>query len=106
MAEDNEVRSRALNVIYSAFEHHNLDKDSTVKLQPSENATLFGEGAVIDSFELVRLILSVESKIDEEFGVAVTLADEKAMSQRNSPFRNVQTLVDYIVKLIEESTHG
>ena len=106
MAESNNVRSRALKVIYSVFDLHNSDKDSVGQLVPSEDTTLFGPDAALDSFELVRVILSVEQGLDEEFGVPVTLADEKAMSQRSSPFRNVQTLADYIVKLMEESAHG
>ncbi len=106
MTDSNDVRSRALKVIYSVFEFHNSDKDSIGKLIPSENTTLFGQGAALDSFELVRVILSIERGIDEEFGVEVTLADEKAMSQRSSPFRSVETLASYIVKLMEEGNHG
>ena len=34
---------------------------------------------------------------------AQTLSDEHAMSQSNSPFRNVQSLTDYIATLINES---
>ena len=106
MTESNDVRGRALKVIYSVFEFHNSDKDSIGKLIPSENTTLFGQGAVLDSFELVRVILSIERGVDEEFGVEVTLADEKAMSQRSSPFRSVETLASYIVQLMEEGNHG
>ena len=106
MTEINNVRCRALKVIYSVFDIHNSDEDSVGKLMPSEDTTLFGPGAVLDSFELVRVILSVERGVDEEFGVAVTLADEKAMSQRSSPFRSVHTLADYIVQLMEEGNHG
>jgi len=106
MSENNNVRSRALKVIFSVFDLHNSDKDSAGKLVKSEDMTLFGPGTVLDSFELVRLILSIERKIDEEFGVRVTLADEKAMSQRSSPFRTVETMANYIVQLMEESNHG
>jgi len=106
MSENNSVRSRALKVIYSVFDLHNSDKDSPGKLIKSEDTTLFGPGTELDSFGLVRLILSIERKIDEEFGVIITLADEKAMSQRSSPFRTVETLANYIVQLIEESNHG
>ena len=65
-----------------------------------------GPASSLDSFELVGLVLSLESKIAEEFGVAVTLADEKAMSQRSSPFRTVATMADYIVHVIEECKRG
>jgi acyl carrier protein len=72
----------------------------------AEETTLFGDGAGLDSFELVRLILSIEREVNEEFGVALTLADEKAMSQRNSPFRSAGTMANYIVQLIGESNRG
>ena len=38
-------------------------------------------------------------------GVTITLADEKAMSQKQSPFRNVKSLANYIGELLAvEST--
>ena len=106
MSEANNVRERALKVIFSSFDVHNADRDSSGKLMKAEETTLFGDGAGLDSFELVRLILSIERDVNEEFGVAVTLADEKAMSQRNSPFRNAGTMANYIVQLIGESNRG
>ena len=38
-----------------------------------------------------------------EAGLAIALADERAMSQKQSPFRTVDTLCDYVATLIEES---
>jgi acyl carrier protein len=106
MSVSNATRERAIKVIYSAFDLINSEKGSEGKLIESEETTLFGHGANLDSFELVGLVLSVESKIAQEFGVVVTLADEKAMSQRSSPFRTVATMANYIVQVIEESKRG
>jgi len=106
MSVSNAIRDRAIKVIYSAFDLINSEKGSEGKLIESEETTLFGHGANLDSFELVGLVLSVESKVAQEFGVVVTLADEKAMSQRSSPFRTVATMANYIVQVIEESKRG
>ena len=38
----------------------------------------------------------------EEFEKDIVLADEKAMSIRTSPFRNVESLTSYIESLLEE----
>ena len=43
-----------------------------------------------------------EQKIEEELDIRLTLADEKAMSQKNSPFRTVASLSDYILLLMKE----
>ena len=106
MSENNGVRDRAVKVIYSAIDLINSEKDSAGKLVKSEETCLFGHGANLDSFELVGLVLSVENKVAQEFGMAVTLADEKAMSQRSSPFRSVATMANYIVHVIEGSDRG
>lgn len=71
-----------------------------------EHTRLVG-GAVIDSLGLVEVILEVEQRLRREYGADVTLADERAMSQRHSPFRTVGTLADYAdVLLAEGSTVG
>jgi RNase H-fold protein (predicted Holliday junction resolvase) len=52
---------------------------------------------------LVSLIIEVEEKINDEFGVPITLADERALSQKNSPFLTLQTLTQYVSQLIDEA---
>jgi acyl carrier protein len=56
---------------------------------------LFGEGGLLDSMALVSLVIAVEQAIEEKFGVAVALADEKALSQRSSPYRTIASLAAY-----------
>jgi acyl carrier protein len=56
---------------------------------------LFGESGLLDSMALVSLVIAVEQAIEEQFKVAVRLADEKALSQRHSPYRSVATLAAY-----------
>jgi acyl carrier protein len=66
-----------------------------------ESTYLIGRGSVLDSLGLVTLIVDVEQRLDQEYGVSLTLADDQAMSRRNSPFRSVQSMSDYIYSLIE-----
>ncbi len=56
---------------------------------------LFGEGGMLDSMALVSLVIAVEQAIEEKYGVGVALADEKALSQRSSPYRTISSLVAY-----------
>lgn len=61
-----------------------------------------GEKGTLDSLNLVRLITDLEEKISETFGKEIIIADERAMSQKTSPFKNVQSLADYILLLLAE----
>jgi len=67
-----------------------------------ESTLLIGRNAVLDSLGLVRLIMDVEQRLQVERDITVTLVDERAMSQKHSPFRSVQTLVDYVCMLVKE----
>ena len=69
----------------------------------TEETVLFGEGGLLDSMGLVTLIVAVEQEIEDRFEASAGLADEKAMSQANSPFRSVATLADYAVAQIGDS---
>lgn len=66
------------------------------------NTRIFGQKGVLDSMGLVTLITDLEEGIEDEFGVSLILADERAMSQKNSPFRTISSLTQYIGILIEE----
>ena len=59
------------------------------------NTRLFGEGGLLDSMALVSLVIAVEQTLEERYDVAVALADEKALSQRSSPYRTIGTLAAY-----------
>ncbi|MGE3508676.1 MAG: hypothetical protein AB7N65_07310 [Vicinamibacterales bacterium] len=64
---------------------------------------LVGRGAVLDSLGLVTLIVDLEQRIETEFDVSLSLANERAMSQAKSPFRSVETLTEYVCELLAES---
>lgn len=73
------------------------------KKEIDEDTVLFGVNGFLDSMGLVSLIVTVEQDIEDEFGKEITIADAKAMSQKNSPFRNVNSLAEYIEKLLKEA---
>jgi acyl carrier protein len=68
-----------------------IDIDGTL----DANTRLFGEGGLLDSMALVSLVIAVEQALEEQHSVAVALADEKALSQRSSPYRTIGTLAAY-----------
>lgn len=70
--------------------------------QPVGAATrLFGHDGLLDSMALVSVVIAVEQQIADKYGKGVALADEKALSQRASPYRTVETLADYALTQIQ-----
>lgn len=67
----------------------------------NRDTPIFNGEYAIDSLSLVRLVSMLESGIADEFGQKVTLADEKVMSQRHSPFKTAGTIADFITEKLD-----
>lgn len=92
-------RDQVRDAVFRAIEDFNTTDRAAV---PREVETvLLGVGGAVDSLGLVRLVLTVERRVQADLGIALSLTDEKAMSQRNSPFRSVGALIDYIVTCVD-----
>lgn len=91
----------ALQAIYSAIEDVNASLPADRQIAQQPDAVLFGKDGKLDSLGLVNLIVGVEGAVQRKFGVTVVLANERAMSQRQSPFRSVDSLAKFVVELTE-----
>ncbi|MBR1580562.1 MAG: acyl carrier protein [Selenomonadaceae bacterium] len=89
-------------IILEQIESFNENLDTPVDTSKGDDTILFGAGGVLDSVDFVGLILDIEQAINDEYGKHLALTGERAMSQRNSPFRTVGTLAAYIEKQLED----
>ena len=90
------------NLIITSVKEINEQLPQEQQLGQSTKTVLFGKDGKLDSLGLVTLLVIIEQNIEEEFDVSITIADERAMSQKHSPFRTLGSLVDYIEMLLEE----
>jgi acyl carrier protein len=92
--------------IYRAVDWINGELPPGRQLINVPETRLLGSQSVLDSMQLVSLIVTIEREIEDTFGVALTLADERALSMKDSPFRSIQSLADYIGILIIDARNG
>ena len=90
-------------LVFETITNLNQGKTDLMKLSISLETVLFGEGGKLNSLDLVNLIVELEQRLEEQFDTVFTLADERAMSERNSPFRSVQSLIEFVDARIKES---
>ncbi len=95
-----ENKEQIKKFIFEALNEIDLE-DSARKIDVSNDTVLYGEEGLMESIQLVNFIVAVEQKIEDTLGKTVSIADEKAISQKNSPFRTVETLCDYVISLIK-----
>jgi acyl carrier protein len=81
-----------------------LAEKSELPSEPLDESTdLIGTKSVLDSLGLVQLLADLEQRLQAEHQLSLTLADERALSQKNSPFRSVGALADYAWFLAQET---
>ena len=96
------MKEKILQLIYEAIDALNTQLPKEEYIEKDDGTALFGTGSKLDSLGLINLIVAVEQNIEDEFDITITLADERAMSQKHSPFRTVGSLADYIEILLND----
>lgn len=91
------------SIILQSLKNINDERDSDAQMQIDLDTLLFGSGAVLDSLELVSVIVDVEVATSEASGEDISLTDDRAMSQSISPFTDVNSLTNYILLLLSEA---
>ena len=92
------TKNQIIEVLFKGIEEFNIQNHTSI---PKDlNYKLFGVESELDSLGLVNLIVIIEDCINDHFNLNISINDEKAMSQKNSPFRTIHTLADYLEPLI------
>ncbi len=95
------MRDKIFTIIKEAVTDLNEELDYDSLKNVSEQTTIFGGDDGIDSLSLVMLVTEIESLVFDQLNLSISLADEKAMSMRNSPYRNVGALLDFALSKVE-----
>lgn len=90
------MRQDISTLIVERVQEVGAEQSITIPTDLSDNTTLFGQNGLLDSLGLVSLVVTVEQAVEDQYGVLVSLTDDKAMSQKNSPYRTIGSLADYI----------
>ena len=96
------MKQKMLDTVLDVIKELNPTLPQPVSIEQGSNAALFGQEGVLDSMALVTLILALEEKIEADFNVSIVLANEKALSARNSPFRTIASLASFSERLVME----
>lgn len=88
--------------ILNALEAINQERSEVERFAATGDSALFGADGVLDSLELVSLIVDVETAVADVTGKQISLTDDRAMNQPQYPFGSVTLLTHYIEKLLSE----
>ena len=89
-------------LVYAVIDSINAHSSGKKKLEKSLDYQLYGDGGNLDSMDLVGFIVDIEQNVGSKFGKSISLANEKSLSQTNSPFRTIESLITYVTSLLNE----
>ena len=97
------ARTTAVEIVVASLKEVFAQVGTPAPDDITDDTVLVGNEAVLDSLGVVSLIVEVEQRLECEHGVSVPLANDKARSARNSPFRTVGVLADHVVAMAQEA---
>ena len=89
------IKSLVIESLNELKEMNGLDFELT------DETILLGEDSVMDSFDFVSFVSTLEEKIADETGKTVSVVSEKAFSKKYSPFKTVDRITDYVMELMD-----
>jgi len=94
------TKNEIIEIIFKSIE--DINKENDIEILKDLKSKLFGSDSELDSLLLVNLIVSIEENIEEISGEYLPIADERAFSLEESPFKSIGTLSDHIYTLLNE----
>ena len=90
------MQQKVSAALFRAFDEVNPLLPEGRKLEKNTDTPILSQ---LNSLGMVNLIVAIENRIKDEFGVAISLTDEKALLA--NPFQTTTTLADYITSLLK-----
>lgn len=84
-----------------SLKEFNEEEDESSLLRVSKNTILLDKKGNLDSLGFVTLVVIIESNIFNKLDKNITIVSEKAFSKKYSPFKDVESLTEFIAELLE-----
>ena len=92
------MRDRLHDIIESIVK----DFGYSYKIQNEDSSIpIYSESSDLDSLGLVNVLVDIEEKVRLEFDKDISIMDNRAMSQVNNPFKDVDSVVEFVAKQID-----
>lgn len=96
-------RTDAVAIVVTSLNEVFAQEGTPPPASVTDETVLVGPDAVLDSMGVVQLIVEIEQRVEQTHGISITLANDKAMSRRSSPFRTVGVLADHVIETAQEA---
>lgn len=93
-----QIKIIIINSLKTILDENNDQKDIKIK----DETEIFGQKSIIDSLQLINLIVKIEEEVYEEIGKEIIVVDDDAIIVGNSPFQTVQSLSSFVFGKVQD----
>ena len=87
-----------LTIINDSMRHFSESENSDY----NEHSVIFGVDGILSSISLVSFLLEIEDRLWEMMGLRISLINDRALSSKNNPFENSESLSKFILEMAGE----
>ena len=96
------MKEKIKNIVIDSLQEFNEEIDEGKLFEVSENTILLDKQGKLDSLDFITLIFIIENNIFNKLGKNITIVSEKAFSKKYSPFKDVESLAEFVAELLED----
>jgi acyl carrier protein len=100
MLDEDKSIKMIIEALNDLIDEDTEDEKKLTILNANSDTRLFGSNGILDSMDVVILLSDLEERLDEEYDVAISLANDSIMSKARSPFRTVKSLSKYVLDAV------
>ena len=101
-----DIGAEVIASIFFAVDDVNKKLPRNEQIEKSKNTILMGASGNLDSLELANLIVSIEQKIEENFGVPLMLLGDAALLENQISFESIGKLAEHITQILKKKING
>ena len=79
-----------------------LDENDKKNISVHDNTEIFGSKSIIDSLQLINLIVKIEETVYDHSGKEIIVVDEEAIIIGDSPFQTVKSLSSFVFGKVQD----
>lgn len=94
------MQEKIKEIVIKCVEETIKEWDIGISCSIDEFFPIFSKNSNFSSMNIVSLIVNIEDEIENIFGKKIILANDRAFSLENSPFKNINSITEYINKIL------
>jgi acyl carrier protein len=100
------LKTQVSEIVKEAIVVISETRSDRLNLDDIDSLVLYGDSGILDSLQLVNLLIGIEEKLADKFDLRASLTSDRAVSRQVSPFRSTAHLVDFVLEEIGHAAGG